>query len=89
MTVPRVIKNVRPKYTSEALLKHTEGSVMLEAIVTADGYASQIQVVRSLDRGGLDEEAVAAVRQWRFEPGRRAGVAVDVLITIMIDFAIR
>ena len=46
---------------------------MLEAIVTGDGCASQIRVVRSLDRGGLDEEAVAAVAQWRFEPGRLAG----------------
>ena len=87
--MPRLIKDVKPKYTSDAMLKHREGSVLLETIVTADGYASQIRVVRSLDRGGLDEAAVAAVTQWRFEPGRLAGVPVDVLVTIMLDFSIR
>ena len=55
----------------------------------ADGCPSQIRIVRSLDRGGLDEEAVSAVAQWRFEPGRLAGAPVDVLVTIMLDFSIR
>ncbi len=61
---------------------------MLEVIVTADGCASQIRIVRSLD-AGLDEEGVAAVAQWRFEPGRLGGAPVDVLVTIMLDFTIR
>jgi TonB family protein len=63
--------------------------VVLEAIVTRDGCTSQIRVVRSLDRGGLDEEAVAAAAQWRFEPGRLEGVPVDVLVTIVLDFSLR
>jgi TonB family protein len=53
-----------------------------------DGCASQIRVVRFLDRD-LDEAAVSAVAQWRFEPGRLAGAPVDVLVTIMLDFSIR
>jgi protein TonB len=80
---------VKPKYTSEALRSKVQGTVVLEAVVTVDGCASQIRVVRSLDDGGLDEEAVLAVSQWRFEPGRLAGAPVDVLITIMLDFSIR
>jgi protein TonB len=67
----------------------TQGIVVLEVIVTRDGCASQIRVVKSLDRGGLDEEAVSAVAQWRFEPGRLAGTAVDVVVTIELTFAIR
>ena len=62
---------------------------MLEAIVTVDGCASQIRIVRSLDAGGLDEEAVAAVAQWRFEPGRLRAAPVNVLVTIVLDFSIR
>ena len=50
---------------------------------------SQIRIVRSLDAGGLDEEAVAAVAQWRFEPGRLGATPVDVLVTIELDFFIR
>jgi outer membrane biosynthesis protein TonB len=47
-----------------------------------------IRVVKSLDPE-LDEEAVATVMQWRFDPGRLAGAPVDVLVVIMLDFAIR
>ena len=89
VSAPRLIKEVRARYTPEAVRNKIQGTVVLEVVVTADGCASQIRVVRSLDRGGLDEEAIAAVAQWRFEPGRLAGVPVDVLVTIMLDFSIR
>jgi periplasmic protein TonB len=86
---PRLIHEVKPKYTSEALRNRIQGTVVLEAVVSGDGCTSQIRVVKSLDRGGLDDEAVSAVTQWRFEPGRLAGAPVDVLVTIMLDFSVR
>jgi periplasmic protein TonB len=89
VSAPRLIKEVKPRYTEVALRSMIQGTVVMEAVVTGDGCASHIRVVRSLDRGGLDEEAVLAVAQWRFEPGRLAGAPVDVLVTIMLDFAIR
>ncbi len=89
VSAPRVIREVKAKYTREALLNRIQGTVVLEAIVTGDGCTSQIRIVRSLDAGGLDEEAVAAVAQWRFEPGRLGATPVDVLVTIELDFFIR
>lgn len=90
VSAPRLITQVRPRYTGEALRNKIQGTVVLEAVITTDGCASQIRVVRSLDRGGLDDEAVAALLQWRFEPGRLAGgEAVNVLVTILMDFTIR
>ena len=88
VSAPRLIKEVKPKYSSEALLKRIQGTVVLEVIVTADGCASQMRIVRSLD-AGLDEEAVAAVAQWRFEPGRLGAAPVAVLVRIELDFVIR
>lgn len=88
VTAPRLITEVRPNYSREALLHRIQGTVVMEAVVTSDGCASQIRVVRSLDPG-LDEQAIRAVAQWRFEPGRLAGTPVDVLVTIMLDFSIR
>jgi TonB family protein len=88
-TAPRVIVEVKPKYTKEALLRRIQGTVVLELVVTRDGRPSQIRVVRSLDPGGLDDEAAAAAAQWRFDPGRVAGMPVDVLVTLMLDFSIR
>ena len=89
VSTPRVIKEVKPRYTTEALRQKIQGTVLLEVVVKADGCPSHIRVVKSLNRGGLDEEAIAAVAQWRFEAGRLAGAPVDVLVTIMLDFSVR
>lgn len=88
VTAPRLISQVRPNYTAEALFKRIVGSVVLEVVVGRDGWPSQLRVERSLDPG-LDEEAVKAVSQWRFEPGRLAGSPVDVVVTVFVDFSIR
>jgi outer membrane biosynthesis protein TonB len=45
-----LIKEVKPTYTPQALLNRIQGTVVLEAVVTGDGCASQIRVVRSMKR---------------------------------------
>jgi protein TonB len=89
VTPPRVLTEVKPTYTNEALFRKVQGSVVLELVVRRDGRPSEIHVIRSLDPGGLDEQAVLAVSQWRFEPGRLAAAPVDVLVTVVLDFWIR
>ena len=89
VTPPTLVSEVKPSYTNDALLRKIQGSVLLELIVRRDGHPTDVRVARSLDRGGLDEQAVEAVRQWRFNPGRLAGTPVDVLVTVVIDFSIR
>jgi len=83
---PTVLTHVRPRYTEDALQTRIQGSVMLELIVRENGVPDTIRVVRSLDPGGLDMEAVQAVRQWRFRPGRIDGAPVDVFVTVMVNF---
>jgi TonB family protein len=56
--------------------------------VDRDGRATNIRVVRGLG-AGLDQQAVAAVRQWRFSPARRHGVPVDVVVDVSVDFRLR
>jgi TonB family protein len=89
VTSPRLIVEVKPKYTSDAMLRRIQGTVTLEVVVTSEGRPTQIRVVRSLDPGGLDQQAIAATEQWRFEPGRLAGRPVDVVVLVMLDFTIR
>ena len=89
VTSPRLLAQVRPRYTEDALLRKVQGTVQLELVVTKDGRPAEIRVMRSLDPGGLDERAVDAVNQWRFEPGRLAGRPVDVLVTVYLDFRIQ
>jgi TonB family protein len=88
VTVPRVLTQVRPSYTSEALAGRIQGPVVLELVVRADGHPADIRVLRSLDPG-LDAQAIVAASQWRFDPGRLAGRPVDVQIVIVMDFSIR
>src|SRR5262245_4157377 len=82
VTSPELVRHVRPSYTTLALERRIQGSVVLELIVTEKGIPSQIQVMRSLDPHGLDEEAVKAVREWIFAPGRLSGTPVPVLVTV-------
>ena len=65
-------------------------SFLLECVVETDGTIRKATVTRSLDdRFGLDQEAIKAVRAWRFTPGTREGVAVPVWITIELTFSLR
>jgi protein TonB len=89
VTTPRVITQVKPRYTEDALVHKIQGTVVLEMIVTRVGTPDAIKVIRPLDPGGLDAAAVDAAKQWRFEPGRLAGTPVDVLVTLMLDFRIQ
>lgn len=89
VAAPRLLSQVKPRYTPDALVRKIQGSVRLDVVVTREGIAGDVRVAQSLDAGGLDEEAISAVRQWRFEPGRLAGVPVDVMVTVVMDFSIR
>jgi protein TonB len=89
VTPPRVLTEVKPTYTDEALFRKIQGSVVLELVVRRDGRPLDIRIIRSLDPGGLDEQAILAASRWRFEPGRLAATPVDVLVTIVLDFWIR
>jgi protein TonB len=78
---------VLPKYTTEALERKIQGTVVLEVVVGREGIPIAVRVARSLDPG-LDAEAVTAVREWRFMPGRLGSTPVDVLVTIWVDFRV-
>ena len=85
---PAIRHEVKPIYTADALRGEIEGDVVLEVVVLASGAVGEIRVVRSLGHG-LDETAVAAMRQWSFHPARRQGVAVDVVVEVAMEFRLR
>jgi protein TonB len=90
VTSPRVIKEVKPSYTGEAMRARIQGLVTMEAVVMPDGSVGNVQITKSLDSSfGLDKEAIKTVKQWRFEPGRRLGQPVPVLIVIEMTFTLR
>jgi len=88
--LPRLLREVKPQYTADAMRAKIQGTAVLDCVVTAEGTVGECQVVRSLDSSfGLDQKAVEAARQWRFVPGKRLGQAVPVLVTIELTFTLR
>jgi TonB family protein len=90
VTLPAVVKEVRPTYTDEAKAARIQGTVLLSCVVATDGQPARIAVVASLDAvHGLDAAAVAALQQWRFTPGLKEGKAVAVRVQIEMTFTLK
>jgi TonB family protein len=90
VTLPKVISEVKPQYTPEAMQARIEGTVMMTAVVRTDGTPGDIEITTSLDTEyGLDKQAVAALSKWRFEPGLKDGKPVPVRVTIEMRFWLR
>lgn len=90
VTTPRLLREVAPEYTAEAMRERIHGTVWLEVVVLPDGTVGDVEVTKSLDQVyGLDDQAMAAVRQWRFAPGTRFGEPVAVLVELELFFNLR
>jgi periplasmic protein TonB len=88
--LPRVIQEIRPNYTADAMRAKVQGTVWVECVVMTDGTVGEAHVTKSLDSVfGLDQEALKAAKRWRFIPGRRLGQPVPVLVTIELTFTLR
>ena len=90
VTMPDVLYEVKPAYTESAKQEGIQGSVMLEVVVKDDGSVGDVKVTKSLDtKHGLDEQAVKAIKQWRFKPGTKDGKAVAVLVEVEMTFTLK
>lgn len=79
--------NVDPVYPEDAQAAGIEGLVELDIVIGEDGRVIQILVVRSIPE--LDEAAIDAVSQWRFEPTLLNGEPVEVAMKVTINFTLR
>ncbi len=90
ITLPRVVREVKPAYTAAAMQAKIQGSVWLECVVMATGDVGEVTVTRSLDsEHGLDQAALKAAQQWKFKPGQKDGKDVAVVVTIELTFALK
>ena len=85
VTPPRVIYEPDPKYTDAARKTQIQGTVYLSLVVTAAGLPEYVHVARSLD-SRLDQAAVDAVKQWKFEPAMKNGKPVAIVIAVEVNF---
>ena len=87
--MPIIVKEVKPQYTASARDKRIQGSVLLRAVVLENGHiGDSVEVLKSLD-ADLDQQAVAALKQWEFKPGTRDGKPVAVRISCELTFTLK
>jgi TonB family protein len=89
MTTPVPIRQPLPAYTDQARKAQVDGVLTIQATVRKDGSVDNLRVVRNLGYG-LDEAAMEIVStQWKFKPGTRDGVPMDVRAKINIRFRLK
>jgi protein TonB len=84
---PSVLWEEKPKYTSEAMRAKIQGVAEVEAVVSETGLVGEVRIHKSLDKVfGLDLEALAAARKWRFRPATLQGKPVAFKVIIQLEF---
>jgi TonB family protein len=84
---PKISKYVNASFSKAARGVKFSGKTLVSLMVDTEGLPHDIEVTRPAGLG-LDEQAVKAVSQYRFEPARKAGGPVKVQLTIAVDFQI-
>ena len=88
VTAPVLVTEVLPEYSEEARKARFQGTVVLNTVVHEDGSVQVIKVLRGIGFG-LDQNAIAAVLQWRFKPARRNGKPVASYLNVEVSFNLR
>ena len=84
MKEPRPIRIVPPVYPALASKARVAGVVVLEATLTAQGTVEEIRVMSGHPL--LVEAAIAALKQWQYEPTMLNGIPVPVILTAKVRF---
>ena len=84
-TPPRALNSVEAEFTEEARRAGITGRVLISLLVNEEGMPINVQIVRSAGYG-LDENAITAVRQYRFKPAIMDGIPFTIPITVEVNF---
>jgi TonB family protein len=85
VTAPVPIYKPEPAYTKEARAAKLQGSDVFWMVVDASGGVADIGLLRGLDKG-LDENAIATLRTWKFSPALKKGKPVPVKVMVEVAF---
>jgi len=80
------LTNPKPGYPPLSRRLGEQGVVMLSVLVGEGGDVQKLEVAKSSGYTRLDEAASRAVQNWRFAPGKRAGIAQTMWVKVPISF---
>jgi len=85
LSQPMATRKVDPAYPMQLMRENVHGTVILYAVIHADGSVGNVRILRGVDER-LDRFATEAVQQWKFDPATKNGAPVDVEATFQIPF---
>lgn len=85
LTQPVATRKVDPAYPLQLMRENVAGTVILYAVIHADGSIGNVKILRSVD-DRLDRFATDAISQWKFDPATKNGTPVEVEATFQIPF---
>jgi periplasmic protein TonB len=87
LQAPALLHRVEPEYPGVAVAGKISGTVILEATVDEAGAVTDVTVLRSIKV--LDQAAIKAVRQWRYQPLVLNGVPAPFILVVTLTFTLR
>ena len=82
---PKALYDPDPPYSDVARRAGYQATVVLWLVVGTDGRCHRIRVQHGAGMG-LDQEAMEAVKLWRFQPATKDGQPVPVMINVEVNF---
>ena len=82
---PVITDRIDPQYTEVARRARIQGIVIIEAVIDRQGNVTEARILKGLPMG-LDNEALAAIKRWKFRPGTLNGQPVPVYYNLTINF---
>ncbi|MEO0452693.1 MAG: energy transducer TonB [Verrucomicrobiota bacterium] len=83
---PRYLRNPPPRYPSSSRRKGQQGTVVLSVDISTRGTVESLRVVRSSGHRSLDDEALRAVRRWKFQPATFGGAKIPSRARVPVVF---
>lgn len=87
IVAPKLVHRVEPTYPALAVQARAQAIMILEAHVGTDGHVKEVTILRGAPL--FDEAALAAVKQWRYQPLLLNGVPTEFLLTVTLFFKIQ
>jgi TonB family protein len=87
LSAPEAVTKVDPAYPQDLMHDRVEGTVILYAIIHADGSVGEVKVLEGFD-DRLNENARKALEQWRFRPGTKDGTPVEIEAVVRVPFRV-